>query len=209
MLYWACPVLLDLQLPRINLTCVYLDWWWSPEPSELYCLWGMGDGIPGCQVHSHSPHWIFSMLTQGPHSPEALGLLPLSIPVQYLLTQNEHHGNLKLQEGREVLIQGNKGVVGSQTRPVQECLGVCHLDPSLSYSARSYWGWSSNSEFPRHSLQQWMILVGRITCWFLVELKEFDHLGGETWKEVEDIGKIEQCDMLHNKIGELQIVLGA
>ena len=54
-----------------------------------------------------------------------------------------------------------------------------------------------------------MILVGRITCRFLVELKEFDHLGGETWKEVEDIGKIEKCDMLHNKIGELQSVLGA
>lgn len=54
-----------------------------------------------------------------------------------------------------------------------------------------------------------MILVGRITCWFLIELKEFDHLGGETWKEVEDIGKIEQCDMLHNKIGDLQIVLGS
>ena len=78
------------------------------------------------------------MLAQGPHSPAALGLLPLSVPVQYLLTQNEHHGNLKLQEGREVLIQGNKGVVGSQTTPVQECLGVCHLDSSLSHSARSY-----------------------------------------------------------------------
>ena len=48
-----------------------------------------------------------------------------------------------------------------------------------------------------------LILVGRITCWSLIELKAFDHLGGETWKEVEDIGKIEECDILHNKIGTL------
>ena len=94
------------------------------------------------------------MLTQGSYSPPALGLLPLSVPdQQYLLTQNEHHGNLKLQEGREVLIQGNKGVIGSQTRPVQECLGICHLDPSLSHSARSYGGCSSDSGFPRHSVE--------------------------------------------------------
>lgn len=99
-------------------------------------------------------------------------------------------------------------MIGSQTRPVQECLGVCHLDPSLSHSARSYGGCSSDSGFPRHSVQQ-LILVGRITCWSLIELKAFDHLGGETWKEVEDIGKIEECDILHNKIGELQIVLEA
>ena len=38
---------------------------------------------------------------------------------------------------------------------------------------------------------QQLILVGRITCWSLIELKAFDHLGGETWKEVEDIGKID------------------
>ena len=67
-------------------------------------------------------------------------------------------------------------MIGSQTRPVQECLGVCHLDPSLSHSARSYGGCSSDSGFPRHSVQQ-LILVGRITCWSLIELKAFDHLG--------------------------------
>jgi hypothetical protein len=59
-------------------------------------------------------------------------MLPLSNPIQkYLLIQNEHHGNLKLQEGREVSVEGNKGVVGIPTRSVQECLGVCHLDPSF------------------------------------------------------------------------------
>ena len=54
-----------------------------------------------------------------------------------------------------------------------------------------------------------LILVARISFWSLIELKEFGHLGEETWKEVEDIGKIEECDILHNKIRELQIVLGA
>nr|XP_020010255.1 zinc finger protein 512 isoform X5 [Castor canadensis] len=70
-------------------------------------------------------HWC-------PTTHEPWEMLPLSNPIQkYLLIQNEHHGNLKLQEGREVSVEGNKGVVGIPTRSVQECLGVCHLDPSF------------------------------------------------------------------------------
>lgn len=79
---------------------------------------------------------------------------------------------------------------------------------SLSHSARSYGGRSSNSGLPRHSLQQWIDSSGKNYVLVLTELKEFGHLGEETWKEVEDIGKIEECDILHNKIRELQIVLG-
>lgn len=68
-----------------------------------------------------------------PTTHQPWGLLPLSIPIQkYLLIQNEHHGNPKLQEGREVSVQGNKGVVGIQTRSVQECLGLCPLGLSFS-----------------------------------------------------------------------------
>lgn len=95
-------------------------------------LWGWEVGSRGVRLTALHLTESFPCWPRCPTTHQPWGLLPLSNPFQkYLLTQNEHHGNLKLQEGREVSVQGNKGVIGIQTKSVQECLGVCYLDLSF------------------------------------------------------------------------------
>lgn len=92
-------------------------------------LWGWEVGSLGVRLTAIHLTESFPCWPRCPTTHQPWGLLPLSNPFQkYLLIQNEHHGNPKLQEGREVSVQGNKGVVGTQTRSIQERLGVCHLD---------------------------------------------------------------------------------
>lgn len=168
----------------------------------------MGQGVRLTATHltESFPCW-----PRCPTTHEPWEMLPLSNPIQkYLLTQNEHHGNLQLQEGREVSVQGNKGVVGIPTRSVQKCLGDCHLDPS-------FWVLKLGimdgillildlQSTVCHSRSQWEELHSGASG----ELGEFDYFGGGTkrsWKWGErDLGS-EKCTSWSVKVGGYQGML--
>lgn len=56
LLHWACPSLLGLQLPGINL---HVPVWIGEDPQthlNYTGFRGWAVGIPGCQANSHSRH---------------------------------------------------------------------------------------------------------------------------------------------------------
>lgn len=146
----------------------------------------MGGGIPGCQANSHSPHWIFSTLTQVPYNSPALGiaatfqfLSEVSPHTKWALWKPEASG------GERSLSSKQQGVVGLQTRSVQECLGVCPLDLSFwvfklgimdgTLLILDFQGTLGSNEL------EWEELHVGASC----EFQELDHFGGgtkRTWK---------------------------